>query len=291
MPLLTSMPIVEFDQGRLKQFGAAWSQGAEVTSKGEKGQRSSRLGRSGDYSGANLGGFANMAMAQALSQMLGGFRIVPATSAQLLPQSQFLVEVGEVRVIGGVRPQNYDVAYRPDGIRFVFDSKTLNDTDSIRKNYQNMINDLGTEATTAHTRFPYAVVAFMVLVPLSCMRELSSQVTRGILGNLERLVGRVDVNGPVHKAEAISLVVWDPTTGTIDETFVVPSSPLHLRRFSEMISDAYIGRYQGLDPHNDKDIPKQWREMPTVVTKPSPRRQPSSKSASPSLLDPNLPNN
>lgn len=285
------MPTVEFDQAKLREFGAAWSQGAEVVKKGQREQRSSRLGRIGDYSGANLGVLANQSVAQALSHMLGGFRIVPATGERLLPESQYLVEVGEVRVIGGVRPQNYDVAYRPDGIRFVFDSKTLNDTDSIRKNYQNMINDLGTEATTAHTRFPYAVVAFMVLIPLPCMRELSSQVTRGILGNLERLVGRVDVNGPVHKAEAISLVVWDPDAGSIDQSFVAPQSPLHLQRFSEMISDAYISRYQGLDPHSDKDIPKRWREMPTVATKASPKRRPSSKNVPPSLLDPDSRNN
>lgn len=278
------MPTVKFDQDKLMEFGKAWSQGAEVVKKGHREQRSNRLGRIGDYTGANLGVLANQAVAEAISRMLGGFRIVAATGERLLPESQYLVEVGEVRVIGGVRPQNYDVAYRPDGIRFVFDSKTLNDTDSIRKNYQNMINDLGTEATTAHTRFPYAVVAFMVLIPLPCMKELSSQVTRGILGNLERLVGRVDVNGPVHKAEAISLAVWDPVAGGIDETFVAPQSPLHLRRFSEMISDAYISRYQGLDPHSDKDIPKQWRDAPFAPAKPRPRARPD-RSLPPSLLD------
>ena len=53
-----------------------------------------------------------------------------------------MVEVGPVRVIGGVRPQNFDVGYRPDAIRFAFDSKSLNDRESIGKNWQNMINDL-----------------------------------------------------------------------------------------------------------------------------------------------------
>jgi len=32
------------------------------------------------------------------------------------------------------------VGYRPDGIRFAFDSKTLNDQESIAKNWQNMIS-------------------------------------------------------------------------------------------------------------------------------------------------------
>ncbi|MDP2935994.1 MAG: hypothetical protein Q8O86_05835, partial [Dehalococcoidia bacterium] len=72
------------------------------------------------------------------------------------------MEVGPVHIVGGVRPQNFDVGYRPDGVRFAFDSKTINDLDSVRKNWQNMVNDLATEATTVHSRFPYAVVAFMV---------------------------------------------------------------------------------------------------------------------------------
>ena len=70
-----------------------------------------------------------------------------------------------MRIIGGVRPQNFDVGYRPDGVRFAFDSKTLNDRKSIGKNWQNMINDLATEATTVHSRFPHAVVAFLVALP------------------------------------------------------------------------------------------------------------------------------
>lgn len=66
------------------------------------------------------------------------------------------MEVGPTRVIGGIRPQNFDVAYRPDGVRFAYDSKTLNSRNSLGKNYQNMLNDLGTEAATVHIRFPSA---------------------------------------------------------------------------------------------------------------------------------------
>ncbi len=53
--------------------------------------------------------------------------------------------MGTTRIIGGIRPQNYDAAYRPDGPRVVFDSKTLNDQESIGKNWQNMVNDLPSE--------------------------------------------------------------------------------------------------------------------------------------------------
>ena len=72
-------------------------------------------------------------------------------------------------IVGGIRKQNYDVAYRPDGVRFAFDSKTLNVADSMGKNWQNMVNDLATEASTVHTRFPMAVVAFLVLIPVPAL--------------------------------------------------------------------------------------------------------------------------
>lgn len=60
---------------------------------------------------------------------VGRVPVIPPTSrSALLPPKPDCVEVGACRIIGGVRPQNFDVAYRPDGVRFAFDSKTLNDT-------------------------------------------------------------------------------------------------------------------------------------------------------------------
>jgi hypothetical protein len=283
-----------FDTERLREFGAAWHRGAEVRVRSETVHLPNRLGRAGAYSGDKLGSVANDAVANSLAAMFGGFRVVQATSRQLVPPNAFVVEVGEVRVIGGVRPQNYDVAYRPDGVRFAFDSKTLNDTDSLGKNYQNMINDLGTEATTAHTRFPYAVVAFMFFVPRPCITEASPIIRRGVIGNLERLVGRADVNGPVHKAEAISLVVWDPDTGLIDNTVINHASPLYIDNFSQMISEAYFSRYQGLDPHNDSPIPREFTVTPptnTVTQRNRQIRSPRSRNIPPSqtvLIDDTL---
>lgn len=124
-----------------------------------------------------------MAVGTALAAMLGGVPITTPNANALTPSHPDCVEVGPVRIIGGVRPQNFDVGYRPDGVRFAFDSKTLNDSKSVGKNWQNMINDLATEATTVHSRFPHAVVfphaivfphavvAFMVVVPEPCLPE------------------------------------------------------------------------------------------------------------------------
>lgn len=63
------------------------------------------------------------------------------------------VEIGPVRVEGGIRPQNFDAGYRPIidqvlDVRFAFDSKTLNDTKSVGKNWLNMVNDIATESAT-----------------------------------------------------------------------------------------------------------------------------------------------
>ncbi len=171
-----------------------------------------------------------------------------AKMTALLPPEQDCVEVGNVRVVGGVRPQNFDVGYRPDGVRFAFDSKTLNDIDSVGKNYQNMINDLATEAATVHTRFPYAIVAFMVLVPTPCLVEPQRSA---LIGRLEGLATREGVNDPAHLAEAIALVIWDPATGSVNPDTPPVGSIARIGVFSERIQRAYFSRYQGLPPHVD----------------------------------------
>jgi len=178
--------------------------------------------------------------------MLGGIPVVTPSATSLLPTQSDCVEVGPVRVVGGVRPQNFDVGYRPDGLRFAFDSKTLNDTKSIGKNWQNMINDLATEATTVHTRFPYAVAAFMVVYPRPAVTAAQLAAT---IGTLERLGGRTLVDEPEHRVEAMSLVIWDPTTGAIDPKVPGPTSPLRVERFSGHVQRNYVARYKGLPPH------------------------------------------
>jgi hypothetical protein len=186
------------------------------------------------------------AVGQSLAAMLGGVPIVKPTATALTASVSDCVEVGPVRIIGGVRPQNFDVGYRPDGVRFAFDSKTLNDAASLKKNWQNMINDLATEATTVHSRFPHAVVAFMVIIPTPCLVEPQRAA---IVETLERLARRTSVDDSDYMAEAISLVLWNPEDGGIDATAPPPASPLRLERFSTYVETAYVNRYKGLPPH------------------------------------------
>ncbi len=180
--------------------------------------------------------------------MLGDIPIVTPGANDLISRQADCVELGPTRVVGGVRPQNFDVGYRPDGIRFAFDSKTLNDAKSVGKNWQNMVNDLATEATTVHTRFPHAVVAFMVVIPAPC---LVGSTRAAITETLERLTRRTGSDGPNHMAEAIALVLWQPEDGAILPDTPLAASPLRVERFSAQIEAVYWSRYKGLPPHVD----------------------------------------
>lgn len=231
---LRPMPEIAIDTAELAEFGAVWI------------ERGGALSRTPPYSSGLLGRLFDTAVGVALADLLGGIDTIVPNGTALVPSLPDVVEVGPVRIIGGVRPQNFDVGYRPDGVRFAFDSKTLNDSDSIGKNWQNMINDLATEATTVHSRFPYAVVAFMVIYPRPAVSE--SQLTATI-GTLERLGGRTLVDEPLHRAEAVSLVVWDPATGEISVDFPPVGSPLRIEAFSGQVEAAYVARYKGLPPH------------------------------------------
>jgi len=234
MASLTAMPPLVIDQSILAQFGRVWT------------NNGGSLSRTPPYSSGELGQLFDAAVGNALAAMLGGIRIVNPGNNALIPSLPDCVEVGPVRVIGGVRPQNFDVGYRPDGIRFAYDTKTLNDTKSVGKNWQNMVNDLATEATTVHSRFPHAVVAFMVICPEPC---ISPSRRKAMIETLERLARRTGVDGPLYMAESISFVLWKPEDGTIDPNLPDPSSPLRVEKFSLQVEVAYISRYKGLPPH------------------------------------------
>jgi hypothetical protein len=239
MAPLQGMPPLVIDSADLSPFGEMWR------------SRGGSLSRSRPYSSLQLGELVDSRVGAALSVLLGNVPVVKPKSTQLTPSHADCVEVGPVRLVGGVRPQNFDVGYRPDGLRFAFDSKTLNDRNSVQKNYQNMINDLATEATTVHSRFPYAVVGFLVAVPEPCLMEPQASA---LVGTLERLSGRILVDQPAHLAEVISMVVWNPEDGTISSKLPAADSRLRFERFSEIVEAVYRDRYKGLPPHTGEGV-------------------------------------
>ena len=229
--LATSMPTIFVPAVDLLPWGTRWSVKNAFSKK----------------EGMDFGKVFDQAVAKSLASMLGGIPVIKPKSTQLHPSKPDCVELGDTRIIGGIRPQNYDCAYRPDGVRIAFDSKTLNDAKSIKKNWQNMINDLATESSTVHTRFPYAISAFMVIIPQPALALAQEQA---LIRTLERMATRVHVTDEAHLAEVISLVVWDPTHGSISATTPAADSALHIDNFSEIVFERYVERYKGLPPHD-----------------------------------------
>lgn len=199
------------------------------------------------HQSVNFASFIDVEFANSLAVMLGGIPVERSDGKSLIPPIPDCVEVGPVRIIGGIRPQNFDAAYRPDGPRVVFDSKTLNDLKSVGKNWQNMVNDLATEAATVHTRFPYALVAFIVVIPKPA---LGSKQEVDIIRTLERLGSRKDVLDQTHLAEALSLIIWDPETGEVDLSVPSQDSNLRIEKLSDTLYPQYLNRYKGLPPHD-----------------------------------------
>ena len=180
MPKIREMPPIDISQTVLAQWGKVWS-GTDGSVQKNGTPKKKRPNRFDKKQGMDFGLVFDDAFGSALAQMLGDIPIVRPNANALIPAQPNCVEVGTTRVIGGIRPQNYDVAYRPDGPRIVFDSKTLNDESSIRKNWQNMINDLASEATTVHTRFPFCVVAFIVIRPHPLYASLNTVRYKALL--------------------------------------------------------------------------------------------------------------
>jgi hypothetical protein len=238
---LTNMPAVSLDPAVLGAFGQNWiANGGRFTDKKHQGFNSAEA----------LGDHIDQTVAGALATMLGGIPIHKASGkkkTKLYPPEPDCVETAPVTIVGGIRKQDYDVAYRPDGVRFAFDSKTLNEAKSIGKNWQNMVNDLATEAATVHTRFPLAVVGFMVLLPEPALGGQLESLTWRLAG----LGARTDEFGPTHVAEAMCMAVWDPTTGLISPTIPDPNEhpTIRIENFSPQIEETYRTRYAGALPH------------------------------------------
>jgi len=243
---LQPMPQIQPDTNLLQTWGTCWlGTGGSPSKAGAPTIKA--VSCFDKKQGMDFGKAFDRAFAVATAEMLGGVPVVERDSDDLIPPQPNVMEVGKTRIVGGIRPQNYDAAYRPDGPRIVFDSKTLNDAKSVRKNWQNMVNDLATEAATVHIRFPYCIVAFIVALPAPAV--LAPQ-RRDIVRTLERLGNRKDELDQSHLAEAIALALWDPATGQVDPDVPGVGSNLRLDTMHERLYPHYVDRYKNLPPHD-----------------------------------------
>lgn len=249
---LRPMPRLDVDAAELARWGQLW-RGTEGSANRNGVVAIKKPDRFDRKQAMDFGQLFDRAFAEALAAMLGGVAVREVTGASLLPPAANCVELGMTRIVGGIRPQNFDAAYRPDGPRVVYDSKTLNDRESIGKNWQNMVNDLATEASTVHTRFPYCIVVFIVVLPRPA---LAAAQERALIRTLERLGSRGDELDQNHLAEAIGLCIWDPDTGRIARDAPPAGGLLRIETLGERIYPAYLDRYKNLPPH-EADEPDQ----------------------------------
>ena len=241
MAVLKPIPLLNLDKALFQEWGKIWL-GSAAANGGSKKQNCFDKKQ-----GMDFGKAVDPIVAKAIATMLGDIPVVSTSGRdKLLPPQSDCVEIGDTRLVGGVRTQNYDIMYRPDGVRIAYDSKTLNDQSSMQKNWHNMINDLASEATTAHTRFPYALALFFVLIPKDVfIGNQTGEITR----TLERLNCRESIREEDYKAESIALLIWNPHTGEIDPDLPSPESSLRVEKYTKRIEKMYYDRYAGLPPH------------------------------------------
>src|SRR5438128_8084074 len=98
MAVLQPMPPVAVISAELLPFGTQWQANGRS------------LSRTPPWSSSQLGETFDRAVGSALATMLGGISVEdPINSNALVPPTPDCVEVGPTRIIGGVRPQNFDV--------------------------------------------------------------------------------------------------------------------------------------------------------------------------------------
>ena len=95
------------------------------------------------------------------------------------------------------------------------------------------------------------IVAFIVAVPRPA---LDSAQERDLIRTLQRLGTRSDELDQAHLAEAIALVVWNPTDGSIDEHVPSKQTNLRLEAMHTRINAAYLDRYANLPPHQETPV-------------------------------------
>src|SRR5262245_50318460 len=123
------MPPLNISAPRLKVWGRRWLSTSYKARKPPAPGRPpvfvtpAKAEKSFDkYLGMRVGGVFDRAFGKALAQFLGNVPVLTPDDDSLLPPHPNCVEVGKTRIVGGIRPQNYDAAYRPDGPRVAYDS-------------------------------------------------------------------------------------------------------------------------------------------------------------------------
>lgn len=116
--LAHQMPPLIIPIDKLKEWGTLWLGNQNpVTKKSKQKECFDR------FQSVNFAAFIDAEFGACLAKMLGNIKVLRPKGDALIPPAPDCVEVGGVRIIGGVRPQNFDVAYRPDGPKLSLTAK------------------------------------------------------------------------------------------------------------------------------------------------------------------------
>jgi hypothetical protein len=158
---------------------------------------------------------------------------------------------GETTVGGGLRSVNADVSEftEIDGLRLAVEIKPINL--AVGRAIWNRFGDIRTFAVNLHLKFPFAVVAGILTVPVFEIgktkdgetRKATTHLIRRAEKRLVRAGDREHEGDAAHLLEAVGLVVFDPDTKTVDTDIPEAGNGLRWDEFIERLAAAYEGRF------------------------------------------------
>jgi hypothetical protein len=152
---------------------------------------------------------------------------------------------GEHNVSGALRTVQADVSESNalDGLRLAVEIKPINR--SVGKALWNRFGDIRTFAVNLHLKFPFAVTGGVLVIPTQDAATGGSTthlIDRAVL-RLVRAGGRISEGDPAHLLEGVSVIVYDPTTATLDPNVPPVGSRLRWDEFIDDLVKAYQARF------------------------------------------------
>lgn len=162
---------------------------------------------------------------------------------------------GEKEFQGGLGPKKVDVSYSDEqhGLMLAVSIKTICFA-PFGKNLKNRFGDLCTEAITLHMRFPYSVIGGLFAFPVASSlddsggrRELSTfhRATK-LFGTIS---GRRDYTDPGEKFESITMMLFEPSGGTVRLVDAQSETDLTEEQYFQRLREIYNTR----NPHASID--------------------------------------
>lgn len=184
---------------------------------------------------------AQLRLSAALSRVLLG------ELQMRLPDDLRYALAGEHIVSGALRAAKADVSemHPLDGLRLAVELKPVNL--AVGRAIWNRFGDIRTFAVNLHLKFPFAVIGGVLVVPTVEETSSGQKSTRHLIARaVNRLVragGRRTEGDAPHLLEAIAVVAYAPSSGTLDPTLPAPGTGLRWSEFVETLATSYDTRF------------------------------------------------